>query len=109
MKQERRFQIQVVLDGGSTMETTFSQALEADESPATRFYMGYGADNAKTRTLSWVVVGDIGYDPRKVMGVRIVPLDSAGVLESKAAAQGVRRLTSLPRPTDKPAERRRRS
>jgi len=109
MKQERRFHIQVVLDGGATMETTFIQTLEKNESPAIRFYMGYSSDDAKKRDLEWLTVGDIGYDPKKVMAVRIAALDQPAAEEDPPAEPAkVRRLTSLPAAAEAPTQRRRR-
>ncbi len=70
----RSFNIQVLFEGGTTWETTFSQELEPDALPATRFYLGYSSERAKTRDLHWVTVGDIGYMPQKVMGVRIIEI-----------------------------------
>ena len=111
MKHVRRFHIQVVLDGGTTMETDFSQELEKDQSPAIRFYLGYSADNLQERDLTWLTVGDIGYDPAKVMAVRIAPMEDAAV-DDKPAASNVRKLRSLPaaqQPAAAPQRRRRES
>ncbi len=77
MPQPREFQLEVILHNGTRLQTTFTQVLEDNQQPATRFYLGYSTDTAMTQDLPWISVGDIAYMPDEAVAVKIVPKEKA--------------------------------
>lgn len=77
MAQLKEFQLEVVLHNGTRLQTSFSQLLEEQQQPSTRFYLGYSSDAATTQDLPWIAVGDIAYLPDEAVAVRILPKERA--------------------------------
>lgn len=73
----REFQLEVFLHNGTRLQTIFSQLLEGNQQPSTRFYLGYSSDSAMTQDLPWISVGDIAYMPDEAVAVKIQPKESA--------------------------------
>jgi hypothetical protein len=77
MPETKKFRLEVLMNNGSRMETTFEQTLPDGSMPAARFYLGYSNDNAPKQDLPWIAVGDIAYSPEEAIGVKIVPVVEA--------------------------------
>ena len=77
MGQLKEFQIEVYLNNGTRLQTRFSQEVEDNQRPATRFYLGYSSDAAMTQDLPWIVVGDIAYLPDEAVAVKITPAEQS--------------------------------
>jgi hypothetical protein len=82
LDQLKHYQFEVMLEGGGTLETTFTQRLGEGQVPASRFYLGYSTDQTRTRDLPWISVGSIGYAPEKALGVRIAEIIGRDGLEA---------------------------